>query len=286
MQALTVARQADTALADPQSWRAWIDLAFENGQSQTILRRRHFGPLVIQRPFYPEGRTCHAYILHPPGGVVGGDRLSISVRCDNGASGLITTPGANRIYGSDGRCAVQQQTVSIGAGCFEWLPAETIYFDKARVSQRLDLQLTSKSRFMGWDISCFGRVAGNHRFTSGDVTNRLTVSRDGQPVLADRLRVTGAADLNQLSGMRASTVFGTLILAAPDSMNADTLHLVRSQLPATASFAATAIDGIITVRYLGKCAETARNGFITVWRALRPLITDGLPPTTPRIWAT
>jgi len=97
------------AKMDDGSWRAWLDLTFEQGQEKTVLRRRHFGPLVIQRPFYPEGRTCHAYLLHPPGGVVGGDRLSVKVDCSNNASGLITTPGANRFYGSDGRRAQQIQ---------------------------------------------------------------------------------------------------------------------------------------------------------------------------------
>lgn len=272
--------------SDNQGWRAWLKLAFENGRNKTVLRREHFGPLMIQRPFYPEGRVCHAYVLHPPGGVVGGDRLKVGVSCDDAASGLITTPGANRFYGSDGRRAEQIQTLDIGNGSFEWLPAETIYFDQASVSQRLVIELTGRSRFIGWDISCFGRAAGGYFFNEGDVTNRLQLFRDKCPVVVDRLHVTGRRDLSRLSGMRGATVFGTMILAAPDCIDNDMLELVRHNLPGKQLFAATLIDGIITVRYLGSNVEAARDGFVRIWCAVRPAVMSGLQAKQPRIWAT
>ncbi len=277
---------SQTSAADDHSWRAWLDLSFEKGREKTVLRRKHFGPLVIQRPFYPEGRVCHAYILHPPGGVVGGDRLSVNVNCGNGASGLITTPGANRFYGSDGRRAQQQQNISVGDGCFEWLPMETIYFDNACVSQRLKINLCDSSRFIGWDISCFGRVAGDHFFKQGEVTNRIEVFRNNTPVLVDRLHVTGGSDLACLTGMQNSTVSGTMILTGVDMINKDMLELVRARLAGETEFAATVIEQLITVRYLGSNAEHARRVFTHVWCAVRPALMSGRPALMPRIWAT
>ncbi len=275
-----------TASADSRSWKAWLDLEFEKGRDKTLLRRRHFGPLVIQRPFYPEGQVCHTYLLHPPGGVVGGDRLSVKVNCRDGASGLLTTPGANRFYGSDGRRAHQVQTVSVADACFEWLPAETIYFNNANVSQNLRIELSGASRFIGWDIVCFGRPAGNHGFSCGQVVNRLEVYLNKVPVLVDRLQVTGSDDIKQLSGMRGNTVYGTLLLWAPSVINEDLLATVRDVLESHECFAATMPGGMITVRYLGQSAESARNGFIDVWRALRPTIMRGRTAVAPRIWAT
>jgi urease accessory protein len=277
-------------IVDRHSWKARLALDFEAGRQKTVLRRKHIGPLVIQRPFYPEGDVCHAYIVHPPGGVVGGDRLRLAVRCLKSASGLVTTPGANRFYGSDGRTAVQRQTLEMDDARFEWLPAESIFFDKAVVSQHTTIKLTRQSRFIGWDISCFGRLAGDHHFHTGHITNRFEVIREGIPVLFDRLHVADSIDLSRSSGMRGATVFGTMVIAAPDCIDGDMLDLIRERLPESpmraSMFGATQIDGLITVRYLGDNTERARDGFVQVWSAVRRAVMSGLAPTPPRIWAT
>ena len=86
-----------------QGWVAKLELNFSASQSKTFLsKREHIGPLAIQRPFYPEQGLCHLYLLHPPGGVVGGDQLSIGIKTDANSSALITTPGAKKIYRSSG----------------------------------------------------------------------------------------------------------------------------------------------------------------------------------------
>ncbi|MGB5651682.1 MAG: urease accessory protein UreD, partial [Sedimenticolaceae bacterium] len=87
-------------------------LGFRAGPDSTVLaeRQRH-GPLAVQRPFYPEGGVCHVYLLHPPGGVVGGDVLGIDVKLAQGAQALITTPGATKFYRSAGALARQTQRI-------------------------------------------------------------------------------------------------------------------------------------------------------------------------------
>src|SRR3954471_15398906 len=85
-------------------WEASLDLEFATQGTRTFLARRaSVGPLVVQRPFYPEGDVCHVYVVHPPGGVVGGDRLDLNIRARSGAHALITTPAATKFYRSDGR---------------------------------------------------------------------------------------------------------------------------------------------------------------------------------------
>ena len=86
-----------------QGWIAKLELNFSVSRSKTFLsKRKHIGPLTVQQPFYPEEGLCHLYLLHPPGGVVGGDQLSIVVKTDSDSGALITTPGATKIYRSNG----------------------------------------------------------------------------------------------------------------------------------------------------------------------------------------
>jgi len=50
-------------------WEARIELGFERRHRRTVMARRHYGPLAVQKPFYPEGEICHTYLIHPPGGI-------------------------------------------------------------------------------------------------------------------------------------------------------------------------------------------------------------------------
>src|SRR5262245_10241542 len=93
-------------------WEASLDLKFAARGARTVLARRaSVGPLVVQRPFYPEGGVAHVYLVHPPGGVVGGDQLRLSVLAEEGAHALLTTPAATKFYRSDGRVARQRQEI-------------------------------------------------------------------------------------------------------------------------------------------------------------------------------
>ena len=266
------------------TWRASLALTYERAGSRTVLRRRHTGPLLVQRPFYPDGATCHTVILHPPAGIVGGDRLAINVHCHQRASALLTTPGATRYYGSDGRVAQQTQQIQVNGGSVEWLPQETIYFDRCLARQELLVNVDRHSCFIGWEVNCFGRPAGGHWFTQGQATIALRVMCDGLPLLQERLVIDGAHDIKRLSGLRGATVSATMLAVAPAQDPQHWLDVARAALPG-ADFAATQIDSVLAIRYLGDSAEAARAGFIQAWKALRPMILKK-PAVEPRIWTT
>ena len=250
-----------------------------------LARKRQLGPLTVQRPFYPEGAPCHIYLLHPPGGVVGGDRLAISVGAAPGAQVLITTPGAAKLYRSAGAEALQTQHLQVADGAvLEWFPQEMILFPGARVHNRTEVQLKGDGRFIGWEILCLGRPAIGERFSSGSLRTRLRVSRDGRPLLAELLRIDEGEGLDAPSRLRAHSVCGTFIASGAD---AGTLTAARAAVAAASGLllGITLLDDLLVARCLGATTETAQRVFCALWTALRPRLL-GCEASPPRIWAT
>lgn len=270
------------ALAEDSGWSAQLQLEFGAAAGRTVLaHRKRYGPLAVQRPFYPEGDTCHVYLLHPPGGVVGGDVLDIQARVDGDAHALLTTPGATKFYRSAGQVAQQSQQISVEAGArLEWMPQENIFFPGAAVQMQTRIDLQTDARIAWWEIQCLGRPAIDESFDEGRLDSALAVYRDGRSLLLERLRVDADNRLRS-SMLRGLPVTATALFNGADS---DLLGQVRERLAGEPA-AATLIDDLLVLRYLGSSTEQARNLFIQTWSQLRkPLL--GKAPNTPRIWAT
>jgi urease accessory protein len=279
-----------TDLGPERSWKAELRLGFARDGQRTVLADMDFsGPLRVQRPFYPEGAPCHCYVLHPPGGLVSGDRLRIQTRVQPGAHALLTTPSAGKVYGTDSLGVTQGQDVTLCAqdGVIEWLPMETIIFNRAHALMRLDVELTGTATAMGWDIVCLGREAGNHPFTTGRLDQRLHIRRNNRPLLLENLDLAGGSPLqHDAFGLGGHTVTGTMF-AASDSADMPGLvtPLRESLQPRCGRIGVTSRRGVLLVRYLGDRADEARSLFETAWRIIRPALL-GLEACTPRIWAT
>lgn len=249
-----------------------------------LAHRRHVGPLRVQRPFYPERDVCHAYPIHPPGGVVGGDVLELEVGCAAGGFALLTTPAAAKFYRSAGQLAVQRQRLTIADGAsLEWLPQEQIVFDGAALDTLTQVQLAAKARFIGWELTCLGRPAGNARFAHGMIRQRLEIWRDGRPLLLERLRLSGESSVLSASwGLRGHSVIGTLVASGADDA---CVEATRGALAADDPVAVTRLDDLLVARYRGDSAEQARALFIRTWAVLRPRLLDRAA-CEPRIWST
>src|SRR5258706_3932982 len=142
-----MATVAEDAPDDAARWHGEIDLAFHRDGNRTALERRRVRmPLALQRPFYPEGESvCHVLVLHPPGGMVGGDRLDISIDVGESAEALISTPSAAKWYRGLMRATQSVTHLVAPRARLEWLPQETIVFDGADVEQRLRVDLASEA---------------------------------------------------------------------------------------------------------------------------------------------
>jgi urease accessory protein len=275
-------------VAEPlvSSWKARLALGFSYTDKKTILSARtHDGPLVVQKPLYPEGgNPCHAIIVHPPGGIAGGDELRLSVSADKGASVLLTTPGAAKWYRSAGPWARQGVTFNV-EGTLEWLPQETIVFDGALAQTAYDVNLGAGACLIGWDIVCLGRTGSGERFARGLFRTSMQVRREGKLLWLERGRIDGGGRLlASPAGLAGKPVFGTLF-ASGLHLHRELLHETRKAEPEQGQGAVTLLPGILLARYLGDSTEAARRYFIALWRILRPALT-GRDAAEPRIWGT
>jgi len=281
------------ALAPSRSagWDARLALRFARRDDRSVLTRRtHSGPLIVQKTLHPEGpEVCQAIVVHPPGGIAGGDRLALTVDVATAAHVQLTTPGATKWYRSTGVVARQALEVSVagGATC-EWLPQDTIVFDGARAELTTSVALTGDAVFMGWDVICLGRFASGERFERGFYRQRFELMRDNALVWAERVVVDGQCGLAASPvGLNGCPMFGTFLVAAP--MIADDLLIACRGVAAdddnATECAVTRLPGVLVARCRGYSTESARRWFVALWAVLRPTLT-GRQALPPRIWNT
>ncbi len=278
-------------LADSNSqvgWRAELTLEYQRRTARTVLAaRRHDGPLVVQQPLYPEGdAVCHTIVVHPPGGIAGGDDLQLNARLEVNAHALLTTPGAGKWYRSVGAWARQSIHFDVSASaCLEWLPQENIIFNGASAEMRTVVRLSGDGSFIGWEICCLGRSGSGEKFSTGSFRARTLVERDKRPLWLENGRLEGGGAALQSSAVLAGqTVVGTLI-AASQKLDSGILSECRTLRPVTGDGAVTLLPGLFVGRYLGGSSEAAKNYLIGLWHNLRPVV-SGRDAMDPRIWRT
>ncbi len=274
------------ATVPPNSgWSAKLRLGFRRSPHKTLLAERHRqGPLAVQKALYPEGDVCHVYLLHPPGGVAGGDQLHVQAHLAAHTSALITTPGAAKFYRSVGPWAEQTQYLSVDNGCLEWLPQENIFFPQAKAKLTTEVHLNQNARFIGWEINCLGRPVIQESFGAGKAIFQFRLYKDGLPLLLERLPVLDNTMLNGVANLRGQPVFASLYATPTDDKM---LHIARATLPEQYKnqCAITCVDEVLIARYLGNSTEIARQLFVKIWTALRPLVLKR-EACVPRIWLT
>ncbi|WP_018928450.1 urease accessory protein UreD [Pseudomonas umsongensis] len=273
-----------TALFTP-SWHAELELGYARfGASTRPVQRRHQGPLRVQKHLYAEGpEVCQHIIVHPPGGIAGGDRLDISASVGTHAWAQITSPGAAKWYRAAGP-AYQKLDLHVAAGAtLEWLPQETIIFSAAQAELSTSIDLEGDARLFYWDVVALGRPASGERFDLGHFQAHLDIRRDGQLLWHERQRITGDDGLlDSPIGLDGQPVFATLLVTG--EIDSELLEKCRS-LPNEVRGDLTQLPGLLVARCLASEALLARGWLIDLWRLLRPALL-GREAVPPRIWAT
>jgi urease accessory protein len=269
------------------AWKAELSLVFRRlGARSVLAERRHEGPLVIQKPLYPEGPgVCHAVLIHAPGGIAGGDALTVNLSLEQDARVLITTPAATKWYKADGRAARQTGRFQVAMGAvLEWLPLEAIVFDQADARIESRVVLAEGAVFAGWEITCLGRRASGEVFRHGGLIQAMEISRDGRLIWNDRMALSGGDRmLTSPVGLGGHHVTGAMVVAGPRPLPADMLASCRELVPLDGQGGITALPEIVSARYLGGSAENAKIYFESVRRVLRPWYA-ALNAHRPRIW--
>ncbi|MES2563650.1 MAG: urease accessory protein UreD [Pseudomonadota bacterium] len=270
-----------------RGWRAELALHYERRGARTVLeRRRHDGPLVVQKPLYPEGEgVCHTILIHPPGGLAGGDELEACATLGVNTHVLLTTPAAGKWYRSLGPWARQRIAMTANdAACAEWLPQETILFDGARAHIETDVQLAPHASFIGWDILCLGRKGSGERYASGACRLRTRVRRGNKTLWLERGNIEAGGLLARSPvGLNGHTVFATLV--ATLNMERGLLDACRAVRTQDGTTGITCPPQLMIARYLGDSSEAAREYFQRLWSLIRPAVA-GCAAQTPRIWNT
>lgn len=269
------------------SWHATLALRFHRRGARTLSTNRHQGPLRMQKPLYPEGEAiCHAVIIHPPGGIAGGDALEVTATVEPGAHALVTTPGATKWYKANGRAASQRVQLRV-SGALEWLPQEAIVFDQADVRSAIDIDLDADAAMIGWDIVALGRRAAGERFERGCYAQSIRLRIDDALVWHERSRILGGDPLlDSPIGLDGQHVFGCL-WATGAALEALDLNELRAELGAAdASAPVTRLaPRLLVARTLASSTAAARTALASVWSALRPRL-FGVRAQAPRLWAT
>ncbi|WP_043994428.1 urease accessory protein UreD [Moritella sp. PE36] len=274
-----------------QGWRAEIRLKYGvKGGKTRLLERQQVGPLAVQKTFFPEGETCHTYLLHPPGGVVGGDQLRFDIHVDSAAHALLTTPGATKFYRSNGDTAWQSQELAVADGAFlEWLPMENIFFPGAEVKLITEVKLAGNARFIGWEMQCFGRPVLDEEFTHGQILGQTHIFRDGKLLLAESLRLQNKTQLEYAAVLHGYPMTGSLYISPVDDALVSRINQIIDEQQARFGdrvlLGASELEGLLVVRALGQHTEPMMASFVQVWSAVREAWL-GCTPDAPRIWST
>lgn len=274
------------------AWHAQLALDYRKQQDKTALHFTHDGPLRILKSLYPEGAgICHNVLVHPPGGLVGGDVLDINVQVREGAHALVTTPGATRFYKSNGQSALQRTRLVLEAGArLEWLPLEAIAYNACDAANHLQFELAEGAQLLTWDVTALGLPMANQPFACGRFTQHMEwpclFLERGLISAQDHLLLDGALGL---SGQRCmgSLIFasGTPLARPQREALLESTHGLLQAAPQGTVCGVTAPNAhMLVLRGLAPVVEPLMQVWKTVWAHWRSELWS-LPGTTPRIWS-
>lgn len=289
--------------SQPSKWHAYLKLGFLNTIRGCVLKScEHQGPLYVQKPFYPEGKeVAHTYLLHPPGGIVSGDSLNITVNLTQDTHVLITTPGAGRVYRARYDKSPQKQEVQLFVGpksVLEWLPQETILYPNAQARLMMNVHLEQAAKFIGWEITCFGLPANQADFAAGQLTQNLQIFQQHRLILRECLMIDAQNQsvLSASAGLQGKPIHGLMVAGpftesdiAPSLLTEliDVLRQYGTQHAALSGICSgvSLVGDFLIVRSLHNDSEQMKQLFTQCWCAIRPVLVMR-QAQAPKIWAT
>lgn len=258
-----------------------LRLQFKRRGDATVLDRLYQSGCLKARLFRREpGHCAEAVLLNTSGGIVGGDALSIGIQWGPATYAAVTTPACEKLYRANGRAATVLARLEIQEGASaEWLPQETIVFDRAWVERDLQVRLAVGATFTGLESFVLGRAEMGE-------TVRQTVLRDGwriwrgeRLIYADALNLRGDVDglLPRASTLQGKRAFANLIHVGPQAESH--LHNIRAALEQNECISgASAWNGMVSVRFVAANSAILRQGVARALNIIRGTL------ALPRVW--
>ena len=274
------------------AWRADLKLDYTLESQRTVVRYLHQGPLRILQSLYPEGdQICHNVLVHPPGGLVGGDTLDIQVTVAEGAHGLVSTPGATRFYKSGGHPALQKVVAHLADNAkLEWLPLEAIAYNDCEATNRAIFNLAPSAELITWDVTALGLPSSDMAFTQGHFQQHVEIP--GVWLERGNIRGEDTRWLNSPLGLAGGKCLASLVFASGSAIDSDRTtqaleaareviesHPLRLQAGITCAH-----PQVIVLRVMSPLVEPTMDLLKKVWAVWRHTLW-ALPSTPPRIWS-
>ena len=272
-------------------WHARLNLHYQLEAQRCVARFEHEGPLRVLQTLYPEGpQRCHTVLVHPPGGLVGGDEIDITVEVAPGAHGLVTTPGATRFYRSTGEWARQRVQARLGEGArLEWLPLETLAYDACLGENISRFELAPTAELFTWDVLALGLPLAEQPFLRGVYRQHLELP--GVWLERGELQAQDQALMDGPVGLAGHRCLATLVFARGEALTADraqtALDSARALIEASPlrllAGVTQAHPQVLVVRALADVTEPAVQLLKAIWAQWRQALWQ-LPAETPRLW--
>ncbi len=259
--------------------RATGHIALSVAAAGPITRRKRVHEDGSLRVRFPNASPAalEAVIVNTGGGMTGGDRFAIELEVGEGASLIAGTAAAEKVYRSNGPDAEMTVRLDLAAGArLAWLPQETILFDQARLSRRIDIDMAEGASLLMAEAVVLGRAASGEAMNQGFFADRWRVRRDGKLVFADTAWLEGAVAARLIDpAVTAGGIAIATVLIAPGG---------DAQLASVRAFGEhfagevgiSAWNGFALARLCAKDGAALRHDLIAVLAALGAQV--------PRLW--
>jgi len=260
--------------------RARGAVAFDVQLQDGATRRRHLhesGSLRVRFPS-PEGEGLSAVLVNTAGGIAGGDRFDIEIAAGEGTRLTLTTAAAEKIYRAADAAAELSIALRLAAGAhLSWLPQETILFDRARVSRRIDIDLAEGASLLLCEIVVFGRAAMGERMQGGQFVDRWRTRRGGRLVFAETVRLDDdvGEKLARPAIAKAGAAIGTALIVPGDEPVVERIREASDSFGGEVGISAW--NGFAMARFCAQDAAMLRADMVAVLGRA-----SGVP--LPRLW--
>ena len=235
------------------------------------------GSLRVRFPS-PEAEGLSAVLVNTAGGVAGGDRFDVDITAGEGTRLTLTSAAAEKIYRATDRPAELAISLKLAAGAqLAWLPQETILFDRAKVSRRIDIDVAEGASLLLCEMVVFGRIAMGERMRQGSFVDRWRVRLGGRLVFAENVRLDGdiGDKLAQPAIGGGAAAIATVLIVPGDQALVERIRETAESFGGEVGLSAW--NGFAMARFCAQDAARLRADILAV------LSRAGGPPL-PRLW--